>query len=92
MTFACNSGFLTAALNGKAIYVGDTVYSNYHKKYVQAKGIMIDCDGDVYINFDGGNAKLSSIIRYVGDEPFEALKDLEFSVPAREWSVDDNRT
>lgn len=55
--------FLTAGLDGKAIVKGERLYSNFHHCFFEAQGVYADCDGDVYIYFDGGNAKLSSVVR-----------------------------
>ena len=55
--------FLTAGVDGKAIMKGERLYSNYHHQFFEAKGVYVDCDGDVYIYFDGGNVKLTSIVR-----------------------------
>jgi hypothetical protein len=48
--------FLTA-LNGKALYAGDYVFSSYHNTVHQVSGIWDDCDGDVYLTFAGGSAQ-----------------------------------
>lgn len=55
--------FLTAGVDGKAIMKGERLYSNYHQQFFEAKGVYVDRDGDVYIYFDGGNVKLTSVIR-----------------------------
>jgi hypothetical protein len=54
---------LTSGVDGKAIMKGERLYSNYHHQFFEAKGVYVDCDGDVYIYFDGGNVKLTSIAR-----------------------------
>ena len=73
--------FLTAGVDGKAIMKGERLYSNYHHQFFEAVGAYVDCDGDVYIYFDGGNAKLTSVIR---EE--DAMK--LFSVPTPEHSIE----
>lgn len=55
--------FLTAGVDGKAIMKDERLYSNHHQQFFEAKGVYVDCDGDVYIYFDGGNVKLTSVIR-----------------------------
>ena len=55
--------FLTASVDGKAIMKGERLYSNFHRQFFEAKGVYVDCDGDVYIYFEGGNVKLTSVIR-----------------------------
>lgn len=67
-----NKKFLTAGLDGKAIFEGEEMFSNYHQKYVVVKGVRVDAsDGDVYLFFEGGTMKLSSAIRA------ETRKELE---------------
>lgn len=55
--------FLTAHPDGKAILKGERLYSNFHKHFFEAQGVYVDCDGDVYIYFDSGNVKLTSVVR-----------------------------
>ena len=73
--------FLTAGVDGKAILKGERLYSNFHQRFFDAIGVYVDCDGDVYVYFDGGNVKLTSIIRE------EAAMKL-FAIPASEHSVE----
>ena len=51
--------FLTA-LEGRALYVGDTIHSNFHRKEVVVGGMYIDQDGDVYLNYPEGQAHIEN--------------------------------
>lgn len=63
MSSAMNADFLTA-INGKAVYKGDLLYSVWHGQQDFAKGIYVDpVDGDVYITFERiGQAAITSCL------------------------------
>lgn len=71
--------FLTAGVDGKAIMKGERLYSTFHKAFFEAQSAFVDGDGDVYIAFTGGNAKLTSILR---EEEAMKLKDGEQNASA----------
>lgn len=54
--------FLTAMLDGTALYAGDTVYSTFHKQKVKAISIWIDqTDNEVFVNVDLGNGYTGNV-------------------------------
>ena len=55
--------FLTA-MNGKAVFAGDRLYSAWHGQADFVKDVWVDtCDGDVYFTFDHiGQAKVTSCV------------------------------
>lgn len=74
------ANFLTADTQGFALYKGDTIYSIYHQKFVTLTGVYVDCDGDVYVYFDGGNLRVSSVQRVDDFKELEAAanRHIEF--------------
>lgn len=63
--------FLTAMLDGHALYEGDRVYSAYHDDKGTVKGMWLDeTDGEVFIHLQldnstlgTGNASIKSLVR-----------------------------
>jgi hypothetical protein len=65
--------FLVADQDGFALYVGDAVYSNFHKKVIELSGIFIDCDDEVFLTCDDGTVRIRNIRRLTPKDIKEIL-------------------
>jgi len=46
--------------NGKAVFIGDTVWSDHTRSNVVVESVWVDCDNDVYIKHNKGIALIAN--------------------------------
>lgn len=82
---------LAVDVYGENVYPGDRIFSKFHNKFVVALNRYVDCDGDVYICFNGGNVSVNNIVKVTEQVLPETAIDVVAFMQLAEFLVSDEK-